>query len=295
MVEVETEELDFLSRNGVSLGARIYRPRGRGPFPAMVDAHGGAWIQGSFVNNDPINRPLAAGGVVVMAIDYSLPPAGTYPSSVADMNYAIRWLKKHAQRYDTKPEWVGAMGTSSGGHLAVLAAIKPHEPRYANVPLEGDDGLDAEVACVVTMWPVICPLTRFRENVERRASGDQSYAARVGGGLEQMKYWLSEDAMADGSPMLAVERGDKVAMPDVLYVQATGDNLHPRHCMDRFCAAYRKRGGRAEALLVEGEPYDFVRSNAECPEAKRAKTRMLEFIHECKARADRAPTRGSAA
>ena len=75
MFEVETEELDYLSRNGVALRARLYRPRGRGPFPAMVDAHGGAWIQGSFVNNDPINRPIAAGGVVVMAIDYSLPPA----------------------------------------------------------------------------------------------------------------------------------------------------------------------------------------------------------------------------
>jgi|GraSoiStandDraft_4_1057263.scaffolds.fasta_scaffold28092_3 acetyl esterase len=292
--EVDTEELDFLARNGVPLRARIYRPRGRGPFPAMVDAHGGAWIQGSFVNNDPINRPIAAGGVVVMAIDYSLPPAGTYPSSVADMNYAIRWLKKHAHRYDTKPRWVGAMGTSSGGHLAVLAAIKPHDARYANLPLEGGSAFDADVACVVTMWPVICPRTRFSENVERQARGDQSYAARVGGGLDQMKYWLSEDNMSDGSPMLAVERGDKVAMPDVLYVQATGDNLHPRHCMDRFCAAYRKRGGQAEALLVEGEPYDFVRSKAECAEAKRAIKRMLEFIHECKARADRAPTSGSA-
>jgi acetyl esterase/lipase len=294
MFEVETEELDFLSRNGVPLRARIYRPRGAGPFPAMVDAHGGAWIQGSFVNNDPINRPLAAGGVVVMAIDYSLPPAGTYPSSVADMNYAIRWLKKHAKRYDAKPEWVGAMGTSSGGHLAVLAALKPHDARYASLPLEDGGAVDAEVACVVTMWPVICPLTRFRENMERQARDDQSYAARVGGGLEQMKYWLSEEAMSDGSPMLAMERGDKVAMPDVLYVQATSDNLHPRHCMDRFCTAYRKRGGRVEALLVEGEPYDFVRSNAECAEAKRAVKRMIEFIYECQARADRA-TSGSAA
>jgi acetyl esterase/lipase len=261
----------------------------------MVDAHGGAWIQGSFVNNDPINRPIVAGGVVVMAVDYTLPPAGTYPSSVADMNYAIRWLKKNAQRYDTRPEWVGAMGTSSGGHLAVLAAIKPHDPRYASLPLEGGGAFDAGVACVVTLWPVICPLTRFLENVERQARGDQAYSARVGGGLDQMKYWLTEDAMADGSPMLALERGDAMAMPDMLYVQALCDNLHPRHCMDRFCAAYRKRGGRAEALLLEGEPYDFLRSKADSGEAKRAINRMIEFIHEHAARAELAPTSGSAA
>ena len=289
MFEVDTEELTYLSRNGEKLRARLYRPRGRGPFPAMVDAHGGAWVQGSFAANDPINRPVAAGGVVVMAIDYSLPPGGTYPSSVADVNYAIRWLKMHAHRYDIQPEWVGAMGTSSGGHLAVLAAIKPHDRRYAALPLPGGEAFDAKVACVVTLWPVICPLTRFRENQERQARGDQAYAHRVGGGLDQMKYWLSEEAMADGSPMLALERGDEVATPDLLYVQATSDQLHPRHCMDRFCDAYNKRA-RAEPLLVEGEPYDFVRSNPECAEAGRARKRIIEFVHECKARADRAST-----
>ncbi len=286
MVEVTTEELSYLSRNGTPIGARLYRPRGPGPFPAMVDAPGGAWIQGSFVNNDPINRRIAAGGILVLAIDYSLPPAGTYPSSVADMNYAIRWLKLHAERYGVRPEWVGAMGTSSGGHLAVLAAIKPNDKRYAETPLGGGGAVDAQVSCVVTMWPVICPLTRFRENLERKTSGDQNYATRVGAGLDQMKYWLSEEAMANGSPMLAVERGDDVAMPDVLYVQATGDTLHPRHCMDRFCAAYRKRGGRVEAVLVEGSPYDFIRTDPECAEAKRAMRRMIEFVHECKAGAD---------
>src|SRR5262252_10642075 len=109
MFEVETEELEFLSRNGVPLRARIYRPRGRGPFPAMVDAHGGAWIQGSYVNNDPINLPIAQGGVVVMAIDYRLPPAGTYPASVADVNYAVRWLKMNAERFGTRAELVGTM------------------------------------------------------------------------------------------------------------------------------------------------------------------------------------------
>jgi acetyl esterase len=293
MFEVDTEELDYISRDGVPLRARLYRPRGRGPFSAMVDAHGGAWIQGSFVNNDPINRLIAAGGIVVMAIDYTLPPAGTYPSSVADMNYAIRWLKMHAHRCDTRPAWVGAMGTSSGGHLAVLAAIKPHDLRYEALPLPGGEAFDAEVACVVTMWPVICPLTRFRENLERKTSGDQFYATRVGAGLDQMKYWLSEEAMADGSQMLALERGDELVTPDLLYVQATGDNLHPRHCMDRFCDAYRKRGARAEPLLIEGEPYDFLRSRPEYPEARRAMKRIIAFIHECKARADYASTPGS--
>lgn len=280
MFEVDTEEFNYLTHNGVALGTRVYKPRGKGPFPAMVDAHGGAWIQGTYVNNDSINRRVASGGVVVMAIDYTLPPEGTYPSSVADMNYAIRWLKKNAARFDVDPSKVGSMGTSSGGHLCVLTAIKPHDPRYAALPLEDGDGIDAEAFCIVTLWPVICPATRFRENMERQKSGDQAYAGRVGGGLDQMKYWLNEDAMEDGSPMLALERGDAVSMPPVLYVQAYCDNLHPRHCMDRFCASYNKRGGSAEPLMIEGEPYDFLRHQLDSAESKRAIKRIIDFIHE---------------
>jgi len=279
MFDVDTVELHYLTHGEARLVARIYRPRGRGPFPAMIDGHGGAWIQGSFVNNDPINRRLAEGGIVVMAADYTLPPADTYPASVSDMNYAVRWLKLNAATYETKPEWVGLMGTSAGGHLAVLAALKPKDARYAALPLPGGGAIDARAFCVVTLWPVICPYTRFRENLERHARNDHLHADRVGSGLDQMKYWVNENAMAEGSPMLAVERGDRIETPDMLYVQASGDQLHPRHCMDRFCAAYRKRGGHVETLPVEGEPYDLVRVEPESSEAKRAMMRMIEFIH----------------
>ncbi|HEY4439795.1 MAG TPA: alpha/beta hydrolase [Candidatus Elarobacter sp.] len=278
--DVMTEEFEYGAPGGIALRARLYRPQGDGPFPAMVDLHGGAWIQGSFANNDSINRPIAAGGVVVLAADYRIPPQGTYPCSVADANYAVRWLKLNAERFGSRPELVGMMGTSAGGHLAVLAALKPHDPRYAAVPLDGGEEIDARVSCVVTMWPVIEPLSRHRDNVERNRRGDALHADRVGAGMEQMRYWLSEDALADGSPTLALERREKVEQPEILYVQASGDRLHPRASMERFCNAYRAVGGNVEELLVDGEPYDFVRSRADLPEAQRAIRRMIAFIHE---------------
>lgn len=89
MYQVDTEEMDYLTHGSGPLRARIYRPRGDGPFPAFVDLHGGAWIKGSYANNDPINMALSRLGVLVMAADYRVPPAGAYPSSVTDVNYAI--------------------------------------------------------------------------------------------------------------------------------------------------------------------------------------------------------------
>src|SRR5215471_2588520 len=131
--EVDVEDVEYLRHGDTPLLARIYRPRGEGPFPAVIDAHGGAWCNGDRTNNDTINAAVAKGGVVVAALDFRNPPDATYPGSVADVNYGIRWLKSEAKRFNTRPDWVGSMGTSSGGHLVVLNGLKPNDPRYAAI------------------------------------------------------------------------------------------------------------------------------------------------------------------
>ena len=45
---------------GKPMLARLYRPRGRGPFPAIVDVHGGAWVNGDRLNNAAIDEALKA-------------------------------------------------------------------------------------------------------------------------------------------------------------------------------------------------------------------------------------------
>ena len=40
--EVEIKDIEYLSHGGKPLLARVYRPVGNGPFPMMVEAHGGA-------------------------------------------------------------------------------------------------------------------------------------------------------------------------------------------------------------------------------------------------------------
>src|SRR5215470_17929618 len=189
--EVDVEDVEYLRHGDTPLLARIYRPRGHGPFPAVIDAHGGAWCVGSRVNNDPINMPVARGGVVVAALDFRMPPEASYPGSVADVHYGIRWLKANASRLGARADWVGTMGTSSGGHLVVLAALKPDDPRYATIPCPA--GGDAHVPFVVALWPVICPVTRWRMHRD-----DPSSVGNPSAVIMQEKYWLTEAAMEEG-------------------------------------------------------------------------------------------------
>ena len=277
--EVDVEDVEYVRHADGPMLARVFRPRGKGPFPAVVDAHGGAWIQGTRINNDSINQRVAAGGVVVVSVDFRIPPQATYPGSVADVNYAVRWLKANAERYGTRPDLVGTMGTSAGGHLAVLAALKPFDPRYAVLPVAGEQ-FDARVPFVVTLWPVICPWGRMNDLKERAAKGEAHYAHRVGASQDQMKYWLTEEAMADGSPTLALGRGDAVELPDILYLQALGDNLHPRANLDQFVANYGRCGGKVDLHLFEGEPYDLVRTKPDSDSARGAIARIIRFVRD---------------
>src|SRR4051812_30742791 len=133
--EIEVRALDCQRLDGAPLLARLYGPIGSGPFPALIEVHGGAWASGDRLNNAPLDEALAKSGIVVLAIDFRMPPQHRYPASIADINFAIRWLKAHAREFGSRRELVSALGTSSGGHQLLLAARKPSEPRYASVKL----------------------------------------------------------------------------------------------------------------------------------------------------------------
>jgi acetyl esterase len=276
--EVDIEEVEFLRHDGTAYMARVHKPRGKGPFPAVVEAHGGAWCEGNRANNDNINSEVAKGGIVVAAIDFRNPPVATYPGSVADVNYGVRWLKANAARFNTRPELVGSMGTSSGGHLVVLNGMKPDDPRYAAVKLPGGEKLDAHVPYVVSFWPVICPLGRYRDR-KAKPAGEQAYQNRCGAVAQQERYWLTEDAMGEGSPLLALERGDAVEFPHILYIQNPADELHPRHLMEGFIKAYRAKGGKLETHFFQGTKYDAPRSEPQSDNAKAAVAAAIAFIH----------------
>jgi acetyl esterase/lipase len=86
--------------------------------------------------------------------------------------------------------------------------------------------------------------------------------------------------MAEGNPVLALERGERIEMPPVLYLQGAKDVAHPRPDLDRFVAQYRKAGGQVELEVFEGEGQAFINRNPGSPAAARAMERIIEFVHK---------------
>ena len=114
---------------------RLFKPKGLGPFPLMIDLHGGAWCGQDRTSDALFNEALANSGVVVAALDCRMPPIDGYPASLADINYAMRWLKARAGELKSRADRVGLLGISSGAHQAMLSAMRPRDPRYAAIPL----------------------------------------------------------------------------------------------------------------------------------------------------------------
>src|SRR5260370_3169469 len=117
--EVEVKDVEYQQLAGQSWLARVYRPNGPGPFPTIVDVHGGAWNNGDRLNDAQMNQSLAASGILTVAIDFRQPPEAGYPASVQDMNLAIRWLKVHAAEYGGSRHNF-APGVSDGRHHRLL-------------------------------------------------------------------------------------------------------------------------------------------------------------------------------
>jgi len=276
--EFTTEDREYLRHGDRAMMLRHFRPRGDGPFPAVIELHGGAWCNGDLNECQTYAEAFARAGLVVLAIDFRHAGDG-YPTSNIDINYATRWVKANAAQLGTRADLIGIAGQSSGGHLAMLAAMRPDDPRYTALALPaGAPAVDASVNAVAMLWPVINPLSRY--NHARRARDSANPPAWVGNIPERHDlYWKTEAAMADGNPMLALERGEKVRMPPALWLQGRPDPVHdyrdpdapiPGNEPERFVTNYRKAGGSIEFLQTE----QSARTSAE------TLSQVADFFHK---------------
>lgn len=252
-----TEDHEYLLHGDRSLTLRLMRPDNATACPVIVDLHGGGWGKGDLSECGTRDAVFAEAGIAMAALDFRQADDG-YPSSSIDINAAIRWLKTHAIDLGLDARRVGILGQSSGGHLAMLAAMRPQEPRYNIAAVDGATA-DASVCCVGMMWPVINPLSRYRRVVGLRAAGNPpGWVADLP--ERHDTYWVTEAAMEEGNPMLALERGEPVETPPAIWFQGQPDPVHDYRDPDspvdlnepeRFVQNYKAAGGTIDLVHVE--------------------------------------------
>jgi acetyl esterase len=267
--EIEVRDVEYRRGGDGPLLARLYQPKGSGAFPALVDVHGGAWASGDRLNNGPLDEALAKSGIVVLAIDFRMPPKHRYPASIADIHYATRWLKAHAGEFGSRRDLVAGLGTSSGAHQLLLSALKPGDSRYAALPLAEAPGEDASLPYLVLCWPIADPLARYRMVKEKGNTRlVESHDA----------YWSSEAEMAEGNPQRIIEAGEAKTLPPAILLQGTGDDNVTPDMADKFAAAWRTKGGQIDVHKFDGQPHTFVMRDPTGDAARRATELARDFV-----------------
>ena len=263
--QIIVKELEYQD----GLAVRVYQPEGLGPFPALLDVHGGVWTNGDRTANEVMNRALSESGIVVAAVDFRQSPDHPYPAQVEDVNLGIRWLKTHATDFNADPETVGGLGGSSGGHTVLLSAMRPAHPAYSTIKLPGSDA-DATLKYLLLGWPIVAPYERYL--YVQREGDDRIIGLSEG-------YFGNTDAMKEGSPYQILKRGEKATLPPTIIVQGTADTNLPVPVTKEFVAAYRDAGGEIELELFPDMPHLF--GNTPGLESDRAIGLMKQFVAKC--------------
>jgi len=266
--ELKVTEVEFLrTPRGRQLMARVYQPQGAGPFPTVLDLHGGAWRRKDRFAEEPMDRAIATSGVLVVAIDLRLSEEAPYPASVQDANYGVRWLKARAVEWNGDPTRIGVYGSSSGGHVAQLLAMRPRDPRYNALALSAAPNVDATVAYVATRSPISDPYARFQQ-AERMKREGMIENSRI--------YFNPWDTIYEGNPQLVLERREAVTLVPMLIMQgALDDNVLPA-VQEKFVATYKAAGGVCELTVFEDSEHEWVAKPG--PQTERAREMVKAFI-----------------
>jgi len=247
--EIKVSDVEFRRAPARTLMARVYQPQGEGPFPTLLDLHGGAWNNQDRTANAPMDESLARSGILVVAIDLTRAPEAPYPASVQDANYGVRWLKAKAREWNGDPATVAALGSSSGGHEIELCAMRPRDPRYNAHPLPEAPNVDATVKYVVVRSPVSDPFARY-QNAEKRQWQEMIQNSK--------NYFDPWESIHEGNPQEILERGEKVALPPMYVLQGElDDNVRPA-VQEKFVNTYRAAGGQIEFEIFKGSEHRWV-------------------------------------
>ncbi len=101
------------------------------PRPALVIFPGGAYINCTPRESEPIMKHFFAAGFNVFILYYSLGEKAKFPRPLEEASMAVAHVRSHAQEYNIDPARIFVIGFSAGAHLAASLSTMWHRPEAA--------------------------------------------------------------------------------------------------------------------------------------------------------------------
>ena len=222
----------------------LYLPAGNGPFPVVINIHGGGFSGGD-KSNPAIADQLLAAGYAVASVNYRLSGEAKAPAQIQDIKAAVRWLRANAAKYNLNSQKFAAFGQSAGGSLAALLGTS-----CGVAALEGADlGNADQSSCVQAVVDWFGPTDFLQMDAHRIQGGmvhstpDSPEAKLIGGPVLENK-----EKAARANPITYITKDD----PPFLIIHGDADPLVPHHQSELLEAALKKANIPVSFYTVKG-------------------------------------------
>lgn len=141
--------------SGTALLLDVHRPEKPNGY-GVIYISGSGWTAPMAYSAPPLKsneqslqyaKPLVEAGYTVFTINHRATPRFRYPAAIEDAQRAVRFIRHNASRYGIRPDRIGAVGGSSGGHLVSMLGTLDGQ-RRANDP-DPVERESSRVQCVV--------------------------------------------------------------------------------------------------------------------------------------------------
>ncbi len=234
-------DIVFCTHDGVELMLDIAYPKqSSGPRPALLFISGsgwGHWWGPSFDRHQYSYTIVLAAqrGYVAATVDYRPTcifdggkPGYRYPAQLIDVRSAVRWLRANAQKYQIDSRRIGAVGWSSGGHLALMLGLLGAEA----IETETDNTTFSSGVQAVASLAGPTDLALMHDEATYPGIPD-AIEELIGGLPDQMP-----EKYREASPLYHVSQ----AAPPILMIQGETDTEVPKNQASLFANKMKKLG-----------------------------------------------------
>jgi len=258
-----TEDITMPGPDGGAIPARIYRPPGAGPFPALLHYHGGGWVGGGISNDDLRCRVTARrAGIVIISLDYRLAPEHPFPAGLEDAYAALLWLHSNALDLGIDPHRIGLSGSSAGANLAI------------GVTFLTRDRAGPQVKFQLLAYPV-CDTSRSQPSHQENAAAPLLTSDMMAWFIEQ---YLPSGIPADHPLVAPLRATNFYNLPPALIITAECDPLRDEAAA--FAVRLSDAGVPVTCTCYDGMVHGFITRAPGHPQSQSALAQTIGAIAE---------------
>lgn len=259
---------------GVETAFDVYRPvtANANALPTVFWLHGGGWVGGSKENVAPFLRKISSSRFTVVALNYPLAPDHAFPAAITAVNSGIAYVLDRAESFGIDPNNIVIAGNGAGANLASQVAAMATNADYADRLGISSTLSTQQLRGVVLNGGIFDVAT----------TDELSGLTRIVTKYELWAYTGQRDATNSPAASLISTIDALTARFPATWMTAGDADQLPSTQSAPFAQALVNAGVPTTTLFADagsGTPSDYQFMLA-LPEARRAFTSLLEFLHQ---------------